>query len=109
MRRDAEDAAALAADLTFERLQTSMRDQRAVVHAIEQIGEAASRVSDAFQGAHPEIAWRKIKGMRNRLVHDYENTDWAVVWEVLTDEIPRLIAALRPLIVEDDASGSDVG
>ena len=100
MRRDARDAAALVADLTFEGLLSSMRDQRAVVHALEQLGEAAGRVSAPFHAAHPEIEWRRIVGMRNRLAHGYERTDWGIVWTVLTVEIPRLLTALDPLIPE---------
>ncbi|HET7462431.1 MAG TPA: HepT-like ribonuclease domain-containing protein [Longimicrobium sp.] len=62
---------ALAAELTPEKLRESMRDQRAISHAVEQVGEAASRLSPEFRDAHPEVPWRRIIGVRNRLAHDY--------------------------------------
>lgn len=69
----------------------------AVVRAVEIIGEAASKVSDEGRAACPEIAWKAIIGMRNRLVHAYFEIDTNVVWIAVTDEIPALLSQLRGL------------
>ncbi|GAB4429294.1 MAG: hypothetical protein Kow00106_24310 [Anaerolineae bacterium] len=72
--------------------------QYAILHAIQIIGEAARRVSDEFRGQHPEIPWRNIIGMRNRLVHKYDDVDLDVVWHVIQREIPELILLIEPLV-----------
>jgi uncharacterized protein with HEPN domain len=54
--------------------------QDAVVRQLEIIGEASRNLSDAFREAHPQVPWRDIVAMRNRIVHAYFNVDLAVVW-----------------------------
>ena len=71
-----------------------LRTQRAVVMSLMIVGEAASRiVSDhaGFAEAHPEIPWRGIRGMRNRIAHGYFDIDLHVVWTTVQAELPRLI------------------
>jgi len=69
----------------------------ALVHLLQTIGEAARRVSRSFQGAHPEVPWSGIVGMRHKVVHDYMDVDEDVVWKTAVEEIPRLLAALELL------------
>lgn len=68
--------------------------QDAVIRRILVIAEAARRVSDSTRQALPNIAWPEINGMRNRLVHGYDDIDLSVVWNVVQAEIPPLIAEL---------------
>jgi len=70
----------------------------AQVHRIQIIGEAARRVLQAGRRAHAEIPWRQITGMRHRIVHDYINIRYSVVWDVLTRDLPPLIAALQKFV-----------
>ena len=56
----------------------------AVVKNIEIIGEAANMITMQFQEAHPETPWKKVKGMRNYIVHEYFQVDDVVVWDVVT-------------------------
>jgi len=51
----------------------------ALAHLIQTIGEAARRVSDAFQESHPQIPWKNIIGMRHRVIHDYMHVDYDIV------------------------------
>jgi uncharacterized protein with HEPN domain len=74
----------------------------AQAHRIQIIGEAARRVSPAGRQAHPEIPGHQIAGMRNRIVHDYLNIRFSVVWEVVTRDLPALIAALEQFVPEPD-------
>ena len=70
----------------------------AVVKALEVIGEAASRVTEGFRDAHPEIPWRPIIGMRYVLVHGYFRIDLDRVWAAATADVPALIAVLEPIV-----------
>ena len=71
------------------------------MRAVEIIGEAASKVSPQTQNAQPEIPWRIIVGMRNRLVHAYFDVDVDILWVAAMREIPALLTDLQTLVLED--------
>ncbi len=99
----ARDAQKCAYGLTREQLEASRLHQLAVLKALETIGEAAAKVSESFWAAHPEIPWREIVGMRNRLVHAYFEVDLDEVWDTVRNDLPPLIAALEPLVPPEEA------
>jgi len=66
----------------------------AVTRALEIVGEAANLTSSTFQFAHPEVPWRLLIGMRNRLVHAYFAVDPAILY----DDLPELVAALDAIL-----------
>src|SRR3712207_1392280 len=70
----------------------------ALAYLIQIIGEAAGQVSQAGRVAHPEILWRSITGMRQRIVHDYMNVNFDIVWAVATHDLPDLVAKFEPLL-----------
>ena len=73
----------------------------ALAHLVQVIGEAARRVSNDVREAHPEIPWADIVGMRSKIVHDYMNVDEDIVWEVVTRDLPALVAALEKVTPGD--------
>jgi uncharacterized protein with HEPN domain len=80
--------------------------QNAVMRQIQIIGEAARKVSPEYQSDHPEVSWKDMVGMRNRLVHEYFRILPGRVWEVVEKHIPQLVQLLEPLVPPDDAGGS---
>lgn len=78
------------ADLDSDRLLNL-----ALVRLIEIVGEAANRVSAQGRSQHPEIPWRQIIGMRNRIVHGYDEVDFDILWSVIQSDLPPLIQRLR--------------
>jgi uncharacterized protein with HEPN domain len=70
----------------------------ALTHLIQMIGEAARRVSLETRQAHPLIPWSDIIGMRHKVVHDYLDIDFDVVWAVVTTDLPVLITLLNPIV-----------
>ena len=68
--------------------------QDAVIRRLLIIAEAARRVSDVTRDSLPGIAWQEINGMRNRLVHEYDDVNLKIVWATVQDDIPTLIAEL---------------
>ena len=55
------------------------------------IGEHVYYISDNFKANYPQIQWGMIAGLRHRLVHDYDGTNWEIICDVVYDEIPDLI------------------
>jgi uncharacterized protein with HEPN domain len=70
----------------------------AIVRAIEVVGEAASKVTLETRRDLTEIPWHNIIGMRNRIVHDYLNVDYDVVWAVVTKNLPPLVEQLETIV-----------
>lgn len=103
MMHAAEDATAIAASITASEFRRSRLHQLAVLKAVELIGEAAARVSDETRASHPDVPWKEIIGMRNRIVHGYVDVRLDVVWRTVREDVPALLAKLRPLVPKDDA------
>ena len=95
MLNAARRAKQFVASLSQDEFAASDLHQSAVVKQLEIVGEAARRVSDEFQAAHPEIPWRLIVGMRNRLIHDYTRIDVETVWETVQRDLDPLISHLE--------------
>jgi uncharacterized protein with HEPN domain len=72
-----------------------------LTYLVQVIGEAARRVGPEFAGAHPEIPWRAIIGMRHRVVHQYLHVDRDIVWDVVTRELAPLTEVLRKLCADE--------
>lgn len=70
----------------------------AVVRALEVMGEAAKHVAPAFRREHPEIPWRGMAGMRDKVVHGYFGVDAAVVWRTVREDLPRIREAVQSLL-----------
>jgi uncharacterized protein with HEPN domain len=77
--------------------------KRAFVRSLEIIGEASKKIPDDIRSLQPDIEWRKIGGMRDRLIHDYFGVDYYIVWDVavnklseLREKLIRLLAAANP-------------
>lgn len=63
---------------------------RACIRSLEIIGEATKKLPENFRNQHPEIPWKNMAGMRDKLIHDYFGVDLEIVWDVLQHKIPEL-------------------
>jgi uncharacterized protein with HEPN domain len=75
--------------------------QRAVLRSLEVIGEAVKNISEELKQRHPELEWRKITGLRDKLIHHYFGVDWIIVWDVITTRIPGLYEQIEQLVEEE--------
>jgi len=98
MLQAADEARALCAGLSFESIERDRRTLLALERLMELIGEAARRVSEEFQRTHPEIAWRKIIGLRNVLAHEYGRIDHRRLFLAATEDTARLSATLKQIL-----------
>ena len=69
-----------------------------LVHLLEIVGEAANGVSDDFRKQYPYIPWRKMIGLRNRLIHGYFDINLDIVWDTVLKDLPPLVADLEKII-----------
>ena len=67
----------------------------ALVRLLEVIGEAAKGVSEITRSQYPQIPWKNIAGTRDRLIHGYFDVDLQIVWDIVTGDLPPLIAVLE--------------
>lgn len=70
----------------------------ALVRLLEVAGEAANRVTAEECSLHPEIPWPQIVSLRNRLIHGYDSIDYDILWQILIDDLPPLIANLERIL-----------
>jgi uncharacterized protein with HEPN domain len=84
-----------------DELETDLQLQDAVIHRLLIIGEASRRVSEKTRQTLPAIPWAAINGMRNRLVHEYDEIDLDVVWSTVVNSLPILIAELQKVVPPD--------
>jgi uncharacterized protein with HEPN domain len=94
----ARKAARLAAGRTAADLDNDELFGLAMTRLLEVLGEAASRVGRATRDQHPQIAWLSIAGMRNRLIHAYDQVDFAVLWDAVQHDLPPLIVELQKIL-----------
>lgn len=101
MTQAAADACSYVAGMSKEDFLADKRTQQAVVMSLIIIGEAAMKVMDRhaeFAGLHPELPWRSMRGMRNRIAHGYFDINLDVVWDTVQTALPELLKQLPDVL-----------
>ncbi|MBL7718150.1 MAG: DUF86 domain-containing protein [Flavipsychrobacter sp.] len=88
--------------MKYETFSFDEKTVDAVVRNFEIIGEGARRIPEEFKLLHPEIEWRRIIGFRNRIVHEYFDIDYSIMWEIIEDYLPELIEKIILLLTSND-------
>ena len=96
----AQDAQSFLSGKSLNELQDSRQLAFAVVRALEIVGEAASQISQELRDRYPNIKWRDIISMRNKLIHAYFDINYNIVWTAVQEDIPKLIPELQKILGE---------
>ena len=96
------DAALEAVDFLKDQSRKDLDNDRklnlSIIRLLEIIGEAARGVSEEFRAEHPELPWKSMIGMRDRLIHAYFDVDLDIAWETVKKDLPVLINLLKKII-----------
>lgn len=91
----AREAVAMIQGRARSALDTDRLLQLAITRLVEIVGEAANRVTTQGRVRYAEIPWHEVINTRHRIIHGYDTVDYDIVWRILTEELPALIAALE--------------
>jgi len=89
-------------NLDYESFSSDEWTVDAVLHNFTVIGEAARALPDETARSHPDIPWVEMSDMRNLVVHEYFGVDLEIVWNTIRNDLPSLIAQIKPLLVKRD-------
>ena len=85
-------------DLDYESFISDDKTIDAVVRNFEIIGEAANRIDPDFRDCNPEIEWKRIRGFRNRIIHDYFGIDYEIIWNIVETYLDEMIEWIETII-----------
>lgn len=92
----------MAKGRTRQDLDSDRQLNLALVRLLEIVGEAAGRVREETRSKHPRIPWLDVVGLRNRLIHGYDTVDFDILWDIVKDDIPKLIPELKAILQSAD-------
>jgi len=96
----AREAMAMVQGKSRRDLDQDRKLNLSLVRLLEIVGEAANRIPKQERERHPHVPWAEIIGLRNRLIHGYDEVDFDILWEIVTHDLPPLVASLESIVAE---------
>jgi len=85
-------------DSSYEQFVDDKKTQDAVVRNLEIIGEAAKNISEELKKKYPQIRWKELAGVRDKLIHHYFGVNFDIVWNIVKQELPELLSQLEEIL-----------
>jgi uncharacterized protein with HEPN domain len=98
IRAAAVKAQSFVAGMSYDSFAADEKTAFAVVRALEIIGEAAKRIPQDVRDQNPDVPWRPMTGIRDKLIHDYISVNLEVVWKTVMEDLPGLVSKIERII-----------
>lgn len=92
-------------DMTYDEFQMDTKTQDAVIRNLEVIGEAVKNLSMEFRDQYPNVPWKSIAGVRDRLIHHYFGIDLEIVWNIVIAELPDVALQISEIVRNESVTG----
>lgn len=96
-----EKATAFIQGITYEQFVQDAKTVFAVIRALEIVGEATKQIPQLVKDGYPEVPWRQMAGMRDKLIHDYSGVSLVVVWKTVIEDLPNLEPLIRHVLAAE--------
>jgi uncharacterized protein with HEPN domain len=100
IRQAAEKAVTFLGSIPLATFEADDKTAYAVIRALELVGEATKRIPPEIRDRYPEVPWRAMAGIRDKLIHDYLTVNLEVVWKTVTEDLPPLLPILGRVVEE---------
>jgi len=95
-----QDVEEFTSGMTFEDFLQDKKTIKAVIRSLEVLGEAAKKIPDDIKARYPRIPWKRMAGMRDKLIHEYFGVDLEIVWNAAKKELPPVKSSIEELVRE---------
>ena len=96
-----EKATEFIQGMTYEQFAQDAKTTFAVIRALEIVGEATKQIPQLVKDSYPEVPWRQMAGMRDKLIHDYFGVNLVVVWKTVIEDLPNLEPLIRHVLAAE--------
>jgi uncharacterized protein with HEPN domain len=93
-----ESIEAFVHKMDFKEFRADDKTSSAVIRKLEIIGEAAKYVPDEIRHNYPDVPWKEMSGMRDKLIHFYFGTDYQLVWKAIKERLPKVKSMIRKIL-----------
>ena len=95
-----QDVEEFTTGITFEDFLKDKKTIKAVIRSLEVLGEASKKIPDEVRNRYPRVPWKRMAGMRDKLIHEYFGVDLEIVWNVAKKELPPVKSSIEELVRE---------
>jgi uncharacterized protein with HEPN domain len=101
----ARHAQELCAGRTLADLQANWQQAFAFERVMEVLGEAVKRLPDELRQKYPQVPWRLVAGMRDKISHGYDAVDYETLWDTVQNDLPGLLSAVEQVLKDFEQGG----
>lgn len=94
-------ARSYTAGQSYEQFLADTKTQDAVIRTLEILGEATKKLSLSLRESHPEVPWKSMAGVRDKLIHDYFGVNIDIVWQIVQDQLPALAEQIMAVLQDE--------